>query len=489
LAIVAGTVLRFAGIGRLSIWFDEGYTAWLVSHSPGEILRLVRADTAPPLYYLLLRYWIDLFGTSAAALRSLSAVLSVLALIVAVDVARQLLPRPPALAAAAWALALSFFAVWYAQEARAYSLMALLVVASVDCLLYHLRAGHRRWLIPLSIFFAAALYTHNISIAYAATLAALWLLPGPHPVRRRVADLAAAALLTAIVYLSWALWTLPSQIGLIRQGFWVHKPSLADVCTLLAQLCGVGHFWTWDQWISRFPFPGGIEHGPTLLAIILLGAAAMLSMGGQNPLHRRRAIALLAAALLPPALVAVFSQAGTPIFMAKTFLPSASLLPIFLMLPLAKPSRAAWAVAIASLLLIALSLGGYEYERQNEDWRGAAAIVERLPAARRLIVFVANEGQLPFDYYYPGTDPRSGAPAGFFDRDPPRTMLRVRDEQDLAPLQSRLAAGRYDEVVAVLSHLDWADPDGRTLAMLQRKFPIVQRWDLNDVKVMRLRRP
>jgi uncharacterized membrane protein len=125
LAIVAGTVLRFAGIGRLSIWFDEGYTAWLVSHSPGEILRLVRADTAPPLYYLLLRYWIDLFGTSAAALRSLSAVLSVLALIVAVDVARQLLPRPPALAAAAWALALSFFAVWYAQEARAYSLMAL----------------------------------------------------------------------------------------------------------------------------------------------------------------------------------------------------------------------------------------------------------------------------------------------------------------------------------------------------------------------------
>jgi hypothetical protein len=159
------------------------------------------------------------------------------------------------------------------------------------------------------------------------------------------------------------------------------------------------------------------------------------------------------------------------------------------MLPLAKPSRAAWAVAIASLLLIALSLGGYEYERQNEDWRGAAAIVERLPAARRLIVFVANEGQLPFDYYYPGTDPRSGAPAGFFDRDPPRTMLRVRDEQDLAPLQSRLAAGRYDEVVAVLSHLDWADPDGRTLAMLQRKFPIVQRWDLNDVKVMRLRRP
>jgi mannosyltransferase len=488
LAVVAGTVLRFTHIGRLSVWFDEGYTAWLVSHSPAEIIRLVRADTAPPLYYLLLHYWTDVFGSSEAALRSMSAVASVLTLILAVDVARRFLPRPAALAAAAWAMALCFFAVWFAQEARAYSLMALFIIASVDCLLCHLRSGHRGWLIPAAILFAAALYTHNMSLAYAAALGALWLVLGTEAPRRRFTDMAIAGVLTAILYLPWVAWTLPNQIGMVHKGFWVYKPGPIDVCRLVGRLCGIGHYWTWDQWIARFPFPGGIEHGPMLLATLLLGVAAILTVGGADTIRRRQAIALLSAALLPPALVAVYSRVGTPIFMDKIFLPSASLLPIFLMLPLAKPGRAGGIVAVAALLLIAVSLCGYESERRNEDWRGAAAVVEQLPPARRLIVFVATEGQLPFDYYNHGDDPRSGAPAGFFDRDPPQTMLRVTRDSELAPLESRLAAGHYDEVVAVLDHLDWADADGLTLRMLERLYPFEQQWDLFDVTVVRLRK-
>jgi len=486
LAVVAGTILRFFHLGRLSLWMDEGYTAWLVSHPAGQIVRLVRADTAPPLYYLMLRGWVDLFGTSEAALRSLSATLSVLTLLVALDVARRFLKHPPALVAAAWAMALSYFAIWYAREARAYALMALLIIASVDCLLCHLRSGDRRRLVPLAIFFAAALYTHNMSIAYLATLAPIWLMLSPQPLRRRLADMGITALLIAMMYLPWALGTLPSQIGLIHQGFWVPKPAMADVLRLTVALLGIGHFWTWDQWIARFPFPGGIEHGPVTLGILLLVAVVILWISASDAPRRRRAIALLLAALLPPALVAVYSRVSTPLFMDKIFLPSASLLAIFIMFPLENPGRAARVMAPAVLLLIGVSLLGYEREAQNEDWRGAAAIVEKLPPARRLIVFVCDDGQLPFDYYYRGSDPQTGAPAGFFDRDPPRTMLRVTQDSDLAALESRLAAGRYDEVVAVLAHLQWGDRDGLTLAMLRNKFPLEQTWRLYDVTVVRL---
>jgi len=487
LAVVAGIFLRFLRLGRLSLWMDEGYTAWLVSHPVGQIVRLVRADTAPPLYYLMLRGWVVLFGASEAALRSLSATFSVLTLFVALDVARRFLKRPPALASAAWALALCYFAIWYAREARAYSLMALLILASVDCLLCHLRTDDRRWLIPLAIFFTAALYTHNMAIAYLASLAPLWLMLSRQPLRRRLADMSITALLIAILYLPWALGTLPSQIGLIHQGFWVHKPRLADLCTLIAELLGIGHFWTWDQWIARFPFPGGIEYGPTLLGILLLAASTVLWISTIDATKRRQAIALLLAALLPPVLVAVYSRVSTPLFMDKIFLLSASLLPILIMFPLENPGRAARVVALATLLLIGAALLGFEYEAQNEDWRGAAAIVEHLPAARRLIVFVSDDGQLPFDYYYRGPDPQTGAPSGFFDRDPPRTMLRVIQNSDLARLKSDLAAGGYDEVVAVLAHLEWHDHDGLTLAMLRTKFPLEQKWTLHDVTVARLR--
>lgn len=96
--------------------------------------------------------------------------------------------------------------------------------------------------------------------------------------------------------------------------------------------------------------------------------------------------------------------------------------------------------------------------------------------------------QLPFDYYYHRFDPQTGAPAGFFDRDPPRTMLRVMSDADLAKLRSKLDGGNYDEVMAVLSPLGWADPENLTLPMLWQRFPVSQQWDLGDLTVYRLRK-
>src|ERR1700753_2523443 len=73
IAICGGIVLRWIALGRPSLWYDEGYTAWIVSHPIAEIMRLIQTDTAPPLYYVLLRGWVNVFGHSETALRSLSA--------------------------------------------------------------------------------------------------------------------------------------------------------------------------------------------------------------------------------------------------------------------------------------------------------------------------------------------------------------------------------------------------------------------------------
>ena len=87
-----------------------------------------------------------------------------------------------------------------------------------------------------------------------------------------------------------------------------------------------------------------------------------------------------------------------------------------------------------------------------------------MPAVRRrLIVFVANEAQLPFDYYYRlrTGEEETGVPAGFFDADPPRTLVRVRRPSDLDGLRRRVESGGYDDLVFVVSHAGWADKDGR----------------------------
>ena len=68
---IVGIALRFRRLGANSLWFDEGYTAWMVSHPLRQIVRLIRYDTAPPLYYMALRAWVLVFGDSEAGLRSM----------------------------------------------------------------------------------------------------------------------------------------------------------------------------------------------------------------------------------------------------------------------------------------------------------------------------------------------------------------------------------------------------------------------------------
>ena len=78
--------------------------------------------THPPLYFLVLRFWREVFGNADAAARSLSVVASLGALVLLWGIARRLLTP----AAAIWTAA--FFAVaWpqveYAQQARNYALL------------------------------------------------------------------------------------------------------------------------------------------------------------------------------------------------------------------------------------------------------------------------------------------------------------------------------------------------------------------------------
>ncbi|HTW93453.1 MAG TPA: glycosyltransferase family 39 protein, partial [Tepidisphaeraceae bacterium] len=91
-----GAALRWIHLSALSIWMDEGYTAWAINHSPGEIIRLIRADTAPPLYYLLLHFWTHFFGRGEAGLRSLSALAGTVQIPLVYLIARKLLKRTAA---------------------------------------------------------------------------------------------------------------------------------------------------------------------------------------------------------------------------------------------------------------------------------------------------------------------------------------------------------------------------------------------------------
>jgi mannosyltransferase len=491
LAVLTAILLRIGYIGRESLWFDEGYTAWMVSHSPREIIRLILADTAPPLYYFLTRFWTRIFGNSETALRSLSALFSLLTMFVALIIARRILRSPAAIAAAAWLMTLSFLQTWYAREARAYALMGFLAVASFDVLQRHLASNRPRWLIPQALLFAAAMYTHNMMAPYVmATILAWLILPSEHSFKRRLFDISLVAGASFMLYLPWALLGLPEQMNMINHAFWVDPLKRGNFLKAIVDLVGIQHYGSWAHALRRIHLPVGDGTRPIFVAGCLMIASACLSIFRQNGPRRREALGLLTMALFPLISVAVYSVLRTPLFMPKIFLPSTTFMCIFVLLPLGMPlsrnlRRCAWAGTALLMALSALTLYSHNLEDPKENWRALAQIVSQLPPQHRLIVFLANDGELPFDYYYhyrPGDD-RTGIPAGFFDLNPPRTMRQIFVPRDLRPLMHLLDTGNYNQLVLVLAHQEWADRHHLAQSLLRQRYLLAGSQKIADVAV------
>src|SRR5438552_12186777 len=98
--LALAAILRFAGLGRESLWLDEGYSVRVASGPVASVLAGAGQDIHPPLYYLLLHGWMRLAGHSEAAVRSLSAVAGCLTVAIAWMLGRRLLEARAGLIAA-----------------------------------------------------------------------------------------------------------------------------------------------------------------------------------------------------------------------------------------------------------------------------------------------------------------------------------------------------------------------------------------------------
>ena len=88
-----------------------------------------------PLYFILARFWVQLFGPQVATVRSLSAWISLLVFPSIYWLCWELFRSPPAGWMAVTIVAVSPFHVLYAQEARPYMMFAVLVLLSNAILL------------------------------------------------------------------------------------------------------------------------------------------------------------------------------------------------------------------------------------------------------------------------------------------------------------------------------------------------------------------
>ena len=218
--VIVAAVLRFYNLSSESLWLDE---LWALEAADGHgseheslpVDRLIVAPadlthvaaarsvwrvwtgldqiTHPPASYLLLRGWVDLFGTSEAALRSLSAACGTLAVVMLFVAVRPWAGAEPAL----WAAGLMAVAgpqVHAGRDARPYALLTLLAAATLWLVGRTVRRGPTRTrTLGLGLLLFASLLTHYFAVATVAAVAAYGLWFTRAAVRRSLVGAALAA--------------------------------------------------------------------------------------------------------------------------------------------------------------------------------------------------------------------------------------------------------------------------------------------------------
>lgn len=174
--IVLGAMLLIAFALRLyrldaqALWWDESLSVYRATRDWGTVLsntiliqNLVTVDTLPQLYFGLLNVWVRAAGISEFALRFFSVLANVATLPLIYVLARRWLNR-----LAAWIAtglgALAPFYVWYAQEARPYTLVLFWSTLAIYALMRAFDSRSREWLIIYVLSSSASLYTHYYSV-------------------------------------------------------------------------------------------------------------------------------------------------------------------------------------------------------------------------------------------------------------------------------------------------------------------------------------
>lgn len=234
LLVAASVLLRLEG-GGMWLWIDEALTVGLAQQPLTEIPSVLRLDGSPPLYYLALHLWMELFGSGEVATHSLSLLFATLCIPAAHWAGRSLFGRREAYMAAVLA-ATSPFLTHFARETRMYSLVTLLALLVATTFVQAFIRQRPRAVVPFGLSLVALLYTHNWGI-YLAAAAAVALVPAALAAARPRDVLRRGALVLGAVGLAYVPWLLVllGQIG-DTGAPWSFTPGVRQVVLEVAAL-------------------------------------------------------------------------------------------------------------------------------------------------------------------------------------------------------------------------------------------------------------
>ncbi|MHB1005915.1 MAG: glycosyltransferase family 39 protein [Chloroflexota bacterium] len=425
--VVSGFALRFYQIGFQSLWLDEAASVAFASGDPGYILRFTfYKEPNPPIYFLLLHFWMPLFGTSETAIRSLSAIAGSLSVPLLYVVGRGLF-SPAAGLLGATAMALSPFHIWLSQETRGFTVLVFFGLVALYALLRALAGSERRWWVIYACAAFATMYVHLYGFILVGTYVVMALVLR-RPERRWLGSLAVATAVPVILYVPWLL-SLLYQFG---EPQWRSHLSILEIVRQTLKTLPLGEENTW-----AFARQGW-------LVWVGLGACAVPLVARARSYWRGVAALLLWLGL--PIVVSYLASFVSPIYAPRYLVIAAPALYLAIGVAIARVGSRVW--PLVPVLLVALIatawpvLDAAYHQPIKEDFRGATRYLQARMRPGDVAMIMA--GYVEYGFLYYGLDGET--PLG-------DVASREQVQQALTPF-----VAAHPRLWFVQSHYEFVDP-------------------------------
>ena len=402
--ILLSLCLRFYDLGGESYWYDE---IIMVHAAQGDLSSILHGGR-PPVYVVLAHFWIELFGTSEEATRSLSALAGVLSIPVIYLIGKRLFSRNVGMISAFF-MAVSQFQIYYSQDFRYYSLFVLMTLLSYYFLLIVLK---NRNIINLTLYVLTSVllfYTHAFGVFIIAAQNLYFLLRW-----KRYRNSAMHWMISQAIILFAILPKILASLGKVVEGEagpmnWLPEPSVWAPLITLRNFIGAG---------LDYPSLKTVIIGlsffvvATCLYILWTGkerwlaSVADLFSGFKNMMSKESELLLLVIWVTIPILFPlVLSKIFGPMYHHRYMISASPAFYIILAFLVVRLGRVVPDVISLGLIVIVITPGLYEFYVRpvREQWREAANYVEHNSTKDDLIIFAdGGQDRSTFNWYYKG---------------------------------------------------------------------------------------
>lgn len=464
LIVLGGAILRFYRLGAESIWLDEATSILIAQHSIAGVFAWAAGDIHPPLYYLILHFWL-IAGTSEYAVRALSAVAGVVTIAATYRLSCMLFDWKAG-AIAALLVATAPMHIWYSQEARMYALVTMFTVLAIYGLVRGLQTGRLRYWVFYVLCMTLALYTHYYALFVLffpnIYMVKLWLQGQHGPLIRRWIQAEGAVL---ALFAPWVPVMLRQTLS--GGGGWVERavgqPSVRQLLST---------FVVYTVGVTGTGFPRWLLYASCALfgLVLLFGFHSAFAHYRAGKAKDAEALLFIALYLLVPLGVAWAISQLKPLYALRYLLPFLPPYAIAEAYGASQVRQGVLRLGLVGLLLTAPMVSDYALysHQQNPDWRSVAAYITKVATPGDVVVFDPRWNAKPFDYYAQQAVPVS--------LDLPIPL----HESDVAPALAGVVT-KYQRLWLVWDPTHYSDPQGWVRDYLDARYPRLDECEFRGV--------